>query len=222
MIECQQKFKRQGVEKQNIMNLISKHNNDQLARKVQLNSAYGALGNQYFRFYDLRIAEAVTKAGQLSIRWIESKMNKYLNTLLGTTDEDFVVASDTDSIYLTLDSLVSLAFGDGVGEVKTEKVVDFLDKVCSEKLEPYIDECYDELADYMNAYDQKMVMKREAIASKGLWTAKKRYVLSVYNNEGVSYSEPKLKVMGLEAVKSSTPEVCRQKIKGCFGYHHER
>ena len=214
MIECQQKLQTaEGYEKQKYMNLISKHNNDQLARKVQLNSAYGALGNQYFRFYDLRIAEAVTKAGQLSIRWIESKMNKYLNTLLGTTDEDFVVASDTDSIYLTLDSLVSLAFGDGVGEVKTEKVVDFLDKVCSEKLEPYIDECYDELADYMNAYDQKMVMKREAIASKGLWTAKKRYVLSVYNNEGVSYSEPKLKVMGLEAVKSSTPEVCRQKIK---------
>ena len=214
MIECQQKLQTaEGNEKQKYLNLISKHNNDQLARKVQLNSAYGALGNQYFRFYDLRIAEAVTKAGQLSIRWIESKMNKYLNTLLETDNEDFVVASDTDSIYITLDSVVSVAFGGSLEKVETKKVVDFLDKVCSEKLEPYIDKCYDELADYMNAYDQKMVMKREAIASKGLWTAKKRYVLSVYNNEGVSYSEPKLKVMGLEAVKSSTPEVCRQKIK---------
>ena len=218
MIECQQKLQTaEGSEKQNYLNLISKHSNDQLARKVQLNSAYGALGNQYFRFYDLRIAEAVTKSGQLSIRWIESKINKYLNTLLETTDEDFVVASDTDSIYITLDSLVNVAFGNGAGEVAPETVVDFLDKVCSEKLEPYIDECYDELADYMNAYQQKMVMKREAIASKGLWTAKKRYVLSVYNNEGVSYSEPKLKVMGLEAIKSSTPEVCRQKIKDALG-----
>ena len=214
MIECQQKLQTAtGEEKQKYLNLISKHNNDQLARKVQLNSAYGALGNQYFRFYDLRIAEAVTKAGQLSIRWIESKVNKYLNTLMGTENEDFVVASDTDSIYLTLDSLVNLSFGRSLETVEKEKVVDFLDKVCSEKLEPYIDDCYQELADYMNAYDQKMVMTRETIASKGLWTAKKRYVLNVYNNEGVSYAEPKLKVMGLEAVKSSTPEVCRDNIK---------
>lgn len=214
MLECQQKAERSsGEERRQYLNLISKHNNDQLARKVQLNSAYGATGNQYFRFYDLRIAEAVTKAGQLSIRWIESKMNKYLNKLLETTDEDFVVASDTDSIYLSLDKLVTNSFGANLKEIEAEQVVDFLDKVCSKKIEPYIDECYQELADYMNAYAQKMVMKREVIASRGLWTAKKRYVLNVYNNEGVSYSTPKLKVMGLEAVKSSTPEVCRDKIR---------
>jgi DNA polymerase elongation subunit (family B) len=98
-------------------------------------------------------------------------------------------------------------------DTTNEKVVDFIDKVCSENLEPYISDCYSELAVYMNAFEQKMVMKREAIASKGLWTAKKRYVLNVYDNEGVRYAEPKLKVMGLEAVKSSTPEVCRNKIK---------
>jgi DNA polymerase elongation subunit (family B) len=175
-----------------------------------LNSAYGAMGNQYFRFYDLRIAEAVTKAGQLSIRWIEDRMNKYLNNILGTENEDYIVASDTDSIYITLDRLVNTVLNDNASN---EVIVNFIDKVCSEKLEPYIDKCYDELAKYMNAYDQKMVMKREAIASKGLWTAKKRYVLNVYDNEGVRYVEPKLKVMGLEAVKSSTPEVCRNKIK---------
>jgi DNA polymerase elongation subunit (family B) len=214
MLECQQLAEgTTGEERQKYLNLISKHNNDQLARKVQLNSAYGALGNQYFRFYDLRIAEAVTKAGQLSIRWIESKMNKYLNTLLGTDDADYILAADTDSIYVNLDPLVKVVFGGGVEKAEAKMVVEFLDKACSEKLEPYIDKCYDELADYMNAYAQKMVMGREVIASKGLWTAKKRYVLNVYNNEGVSYSEPKLKVMGLEAVKSSTPEVCRQKIK---------
>lgn len=218
MIECQKMVESAtGDEKKKYQNLISKHNNDQLARKVQLNSAYGALGNPYFRFYDLRIARAITMAGQLSIRWIESKMNKYLNTLLETTDEDFVVASDTDSIYLTLDSVVRMAFGGRVEEVDPKRIVEFLDKVCSEKLEPYIDECYDELADYMNAYDQKMVMKREAIASTGLWTAKKRYVLNVFDNEGVLYKEPKLKVMGLEAVKSSTPEICREKIKDVLG-----
>ena len=218
MIEAQQMAeKSEGVTKRKYLNIVAKHNNDQLARKVQLNSAYGALGNQYFRFYDVRIAEAVTRAGQLSIRWIESKMNKYLNTLLETDNEDFVVASDTDSIYLTLDKLVDGAFGNLVEEnekaISPEKVVDFLDKVCSTKLEPYINKCYDELAEYMNAYEQKMFMAREAIASKGMWTAKKRYVLNVYDNEGVRYTTPKLKVMGLEAVKSSTPAVCREKIK---------
>jgi len=212
MLECQQLAEGStGYEKQKYLNLISKHNNDQLARKVQLNSAYGALGNQYFRFYDLRIAEAVTKAGQLSIRWIEQRMNEYLNNVLSTENVDYVIASDTDSIYVVLDKLVQNVFAD---DSDKQKIVRFLDEVCSKKIEPYIDKCYTDLAEYMNAYDQKMVMKREAIASTGLWTAKKRYVLNVYDNEGVSYNEPKLKVMGLEAVKSSTPEVCRDKIKG--------
>ena len=211
MIECQQKLQSAtGEEKQKYINLISKHNNDQLARKVQLNSAYGALGNEYFRFYDLRIAEAVTKAGQLSIRWIEKRINEYLNELLKTSDVDYVLASDTDSIYVVLDKLVESVFEN---EKDNQKIVRFLDKVCNKTIEPYIEKCYNDLAEYMNAYDQKMVMKREAIASTGLWTAKKRYVLNVYDNEGVFYSEPKLKVMGLEAVKSSTPEVCREKIR---------
>ena len=211
MIEAQKKAENtKGIEKRRHLNDVAKHNNDQLARKVQLNSAYGALGNQYFRFFDIHIAEAVTKAGQLSIRWIEDRMNKYLNKILETENEDYVVASDTDSIYVTLDRLVDTVFKE---DASNELIVNFIDKVCSEQLEPYIDTCYSELAEYMNAYDQKMFMKREAIASRGLWTAKKRYVLNVYDNEGVRYTEPKLKVMGLEAVKSSTPEVCRDKIK---------
>tara|TARA_R110000824_G_scaffold292565_4_gene480962 strand:+ start:1408 stop:3969 length:2562 start_codon:yes stop_codon:yes gene_type:complete len=191
-------------------NDIAKYNNVQLARKVQLNSAYGALGNQYFRFYDIRLAEAVTKSGQLSIRWIETRMNEYLNQLLETKNVDYIIASDTDSIYITLASLVDRVFPDGSS---TEKIVNFLDKVSSEKFEPYINKCYQELADYMNAYEQKMLMAREVIADKGLWTAKKRYILNVHDSEGVRYSDPKLKMMGIEAVKSSTPGVCREKIK---------
>ena len=191
-------------------NDIAKYNNVQLARKVQLNSAYGALGNQYFRFYDTRQAEAVTKAGQLSIRWIEVRVNEYLNKLLETQDVDYVVASDTDSIYVTLHRLVDRLFPNG-GE--TSKIVNFLDKVCQEKIERFIDLQYRDLANYMNAYDHKMFMKREVIADKGVWTAKKRYILNVHDSEGVRYSEPKLKMMGIEAVKSSTPAVCRDKIK---------
>ena len=194
---------------------ISKYKNLQLAKKVQLNSAYGALGNQYFRFFDVRMAESITLSGQLSIRWIEARVNEYLNKLLKTEGEDYVIASDTDSLYITFDRLVNQVFakGDGVQNLDTDRVVKFLDDVAQKKIEPFIDQSYQNLADLMNAYDQKMFMKREAIADKGIWTAKKRYALNVYDNEGVRYTEPKLKVMGLEIVKSSTPQSCRDALK---------
>jgi len=170
-----------------------------LALKIALNSAYGAIGNQYFRFYDIRIAEAVTYGGQLSIRWIEIALNKYMNGLLKTEDVDYVLASDTDSVYLTFETLID--------KLKPKDPVKFLDTICREKIETFINQKYQELADYTNAYEQKMVMGREVIADKGIWTAKKRYILNVHNSEGVQYEEPKLKMMGIEAVKSSTPQV---------------
>tara|TARA_A200000159_G_scaffold43546_1_gene39905 strand:- start:92 stop:1117 length:1026 start_codon:yes stop_codon:yes gene_type:complete len=181
-----------------------------MARKISLNSAYGAIGNQYFRYYDLAIAEGITTAGQLSIRWIEKKINQYLNKLLGTTNEDFVIASDTDSIYVTFDKLVNKVFEEGTD---IQKVVTFLDRIATEKIEPFIDKSYQDLSTYVNAYDQKMQMKREVIADKGIWTAKKRYILNAWDVEGVRYQEPQLKIMGIEAVKSSTPAPCRAKIK---------
>jgi DNA polymerase elongation subunit (family B) len=194
---------------------ISKYKNLQLAKKVQLNSAYGALGNQYFRFFDVRMAESITLSGQLSIRWIEARMNEYLNKLLKTEGEDYVIASDTDSLYISFDRLVNQVFKqrDELQDLDTDRVVKFLDDIAEKKIEPFIDKCYQDLADVMNAYEQKMFMKREAIADKGIWTAKKRYALNVYDNEGVRYTDPKLKVMGLEIVKSSTPASCREALK---------
>ena len=193
---------------------ISKFNNIQMARKIQLNSAYGAIGNQYFRYYNLANAEAITLSGQVSIRWIERKVNSYLNKLLKTEDHDYVIASDTDSIYICLDLLVRHVFD--VQSVSAERVVDFLDAACKDRIEPFIDRSYKELADYVGAYEQKMFMKRENIANKGIWTAKKRYILNVWDSEGVRYEKPKLKIMGLEAVKSSTPAACRVAIKECM------
>ena len=190
---------------------ISKYNNIQMARKIQLNSAYGAIGNQYFRYYNLANAEAITLSGQVSIRWIENKMNQYLNKLLKTENEDYVIASDTDSIYLCLDVLVNRVFD--VQDVPKSRIVKFLDDACKNQIEPFITKSYEELAKYANAYEQKMFMKRENIADRGIWTAKKRYILNVWDSEGVRYKEPKLKMMGIEAVKSSTPAPCRKAIK---------
>ena len=186
-------------------NQIASLQNKQMALKIALNSAYGAVGNQYFRFYDIRIAEAVTYGGQLSIRWIEQALNEYFNEILKTEDEDYVIASDTDSVYITFEKLID--------KLNPKDPVKFLDQICTDKIEPFIDSKYADLAKYVNAYEQKMVMKREVIADKGIWTAKKRYILNVHNSEGVQYAEPKLKMMGIEAVKSSTPQVCRDKIK---------
>jgi DNA polymerase elongation subunit (family B) len=190
---------------------IARCNNIQMAKKISLNSAYGAIGNQYFRYYKLANAEAITLSGQVSIRWIENRMNGYLNKLLQTEEVDYVIASDTDSIYLNLGPLVT-KFLSNKSDDKTA-IVGLLDKICQDKLEPFIDKSYQDLADYVQAYDQKMFMKRENIADRGIWTAKKRYILNVHDSEGVRYAEPKLKIMGIEAVKSSTPAPCRQAIK---------
>ena len=208
MLQAEQEY--EDTKNPALLKDISKYNNIQMAKKISLNSAYGAIGNNWFRYYDLLIATAITTAGQLSIRWIEKALNIHLNKVLKTENIDYVIASDTDSVYITFDALVHKIFGEGQ---ETGKVVAFLDKLAKEKLEPFIDKSYSALATHMNAYDQKMYMKREVIADKGIWTAKKRYILNVHDSEGVRYKEPKLKMMGIEAVKSSTPAPCRARIK---------
>ena len=192
-------------------NKLAQYHNMQINLKIALNSAYGALGNQWFRFYDVRNAEAVSVAGQLSIRWAERAVNQYLNKIMETENHDYVLASDTDSLYVTLDSLVQK-----VGLTDKDKIIEFMDKVCEGKIQDVIDKCYGEMAEYVNAFEQKMVMKREVLAEVGIWTSKKHYILNVHNSEGVQYDEPKLKIMGIEAVRSSTPESCRNALKEAF------
>jgi len=216
MLKAKQDYENETDEskKYDIEKRIARYNNLQLAKKVSLNSAYGALGSQYFRFYDLRQALAVTLAGQLSIRWIENKLNEYMNGLLKTTGIDYVIASDTDSIYLKLGPLVDKITQK---DTKVEKVISIMDKICEDKLQPFIDTSYQELAEYVHAYKQKMEMKREGLSDKGIWTAKKRYILNIYNNEGIQYNEPQIKVMGLEMIKSSTPSAVREKMRQSIG-----
>ena len=208
MLKIQQEYEH-DKKNNNLRKEISRLNNLQMAMKIALNSAYGAMGNQYFRYFDIRMAEGITTSGQLSIRWMANKLNSFMNKTLKTESKDYVVAIDTDSIYLTLETLVETMCD---GKTDQQKIK-FMDKVCEDVFQPFIDNGYQELADYMNAYSQKMQMKREVLADKGIWTAKKRYILNVHNSEGVQYAKPKVKVMGLEMVKSSTPAVIRDKLK---------
>ena len=212
MIKAKQEYeKNPSVE---LTKEIARCNNIQMAKKISLNSAYGAIGNEHFRYYRLANAEAITLSGQVSIRWIENKMNAYLNRLLQSQDIDYVIASDTDSIYLNLGPLVDKFFSNKSSD--KARIVALLDKICQDKLEPFIDSSYEELAAYVSAYDQKMIMKRENIADRGIWTAKKRYILNVWDSEGVRYKEPKMKIMGLETARSSVPQYFRDKLYAAF------
>ena len=212
MIEAKKAYEKQKTK--TLEKEIARCNNIQMAKKISLNSAYGAIGNQYFRYFKLANAEAITLSGQVSIRWIEDRMNRKLNKILNTEDVDYVIASDTDSIYLNLGPFIDAVYQGR--EKTTEGIVSFLNKVCEVEFEKYIESSYQALANYVNAYDQKMFMKRENIADRGIWTAKKRYILNVWDSEGVRYEEPKLKMMGIEAVKSSTPAPCRLLIKNAL------
>ena len=186
---------------------VTKWSNFQQVRKICLNSLYGALGNTYFRYYKLDNAEAITLTGQVAIRWIERKINEFLNKTLSTEGKDYVIASDTDSIYLNLGELVARV--GSLSPSSPQHTVEVINKFCESKIVPFIDASYKELSDYLNCYEETLVMKRECIAEKGIWTAKKRYILNVWDNEGVRYNDPSLKMMGIEAVRSSTPAPIR-------------
>jgi len=207
MIKVQQEY--ELTKNKELLKDISRLNNLQMAMKIALNSVYGAIGNAYFRYFDIRIAEGITTSGQVSIRWMANKLNVYMNKIMKTIDKDYVVAIDTDSIYLSLETLVETT----CKGKSTEDKIKYMDKICEEAFIPFIDKGYQELADYMNAYEQKMIMKREVLADKAIWTAKKRYLMNVHNSEGVQYAEPKIKISGLEMVKSSTPAVIRQSLR---------
>ena len=212
MIQAKQQYEK--TKDPELIKEISKCTNMQMAKKIQLNSIYGALGNEYFRWFDVRYAESITKGGQLAIKWAERTLNNFMNKTLKTDNKDYVIAIDTDSCYVNASELVKQTYGDNVPD--TAEVVEFLDKAIEKMIEPELQGSYEILADYVNCDDNKMFMKREAIADRGVWTAKKRYILNLRDEEGVRYANPKLKVMGLESVRSATPGVVREYINNAF------
>jgi DNA polymerase elongation subunit (family B) len=205
MLASQQKYEIEPTPE--LVNEIATLNNQQMAIKILMNSLYGALANKYFRYFDQRIAEGVTMSGQRAIKTAEKAVNDEMNNLL-KDKKDYVIAIDTDSVYINMAPLVD--------KFSPADPVKFLDKICGEHFEKVIADAYATLAEDTGAYINRMVMEREVIADRGIWMAKKRYILNVHNNEGVQYAEPKLKMMGIEAIKSSTPQVCRAKFKEVF------
>jgi DNA polymerase elongation subunit (family B) len=180
----------------------------------KMNSLYGAVANQYFLYYISEMAESITTSGQLSLKYARKSVNEYMNKILKTENVDYVIYCDTDSINVDMSSLIINVFGETNIDRKTGE--EFLDKVCKQKIANVIADGYEELAKIMGSYKNAMIMKREKIADKAIYLAKKRYLMNVLNSEGVHYEEPKISVTGIEAVRSSTPDICRRKMKEVF------
>lgn len=206
MLELKQEY--ESIPTKSLSNKITHLDNQQMSIKILMNSLYGALGNRWFRYFDQRVAESITLGGQLSILWAERTVNKEMNKLMSTDDVDYVIAIDTDSLYINMGELVQ--------KFNPKNPVKFLDEISKTHFEKVLTKSYQELADYTGAMTNRMEMGREVIADRGIWVAKKRYILNVHNSEGVQYKEPKLKIMGIEAIKSSTPELVRDNMKKLF------
>jgi DNA polymerase elongation subunit (family B) len=193
---------------------ITQLHNAQMAIKIAMNSLYGATANKYFLYYISEMAEAITTSGQLSIRYAQKSVNEYLNKILKTNNVDYIAYIDTDSIYVNMAPLIKSIFG--TTNISRDVGEEFLDKVCSTKIEDAIAKGYEKLAKDMGAYRNAMSMKREKITDKTIFIAKKRYIMNALNSEGVHYAKPKISVTGVESVRSSTPEVCRNKMEEAF------
>jgi DNA polymerase elongation subunit (family B) len=206
MLKAQSRY--EATKDPTCLNEISSLNSKQMAAKILMNSLYGAMGNIFFRYYDIRIAEGITMTGQLIIRSVAEKLNSYLNYKCKTDGVDYSFYSDTDSTYITLGKLVQ-----GFNEKDKPSIVSRIDTMCIDDIEPTINSACESLAEYLNVFTQKIKFKREVIADRGIWIAKKRYALNVHNAEGVQYDPPKLKVLGMEIVRSSTPAPVRKALK---------
>lgn len=182
----------------------------QQAYKISLNSLYGATANSYFRYNSRDISEGITTTGQLIIRYISKRLNVCLNSMFKTQDVDYVIFNDTDSAGLNLEYLVNKIFED---QSDKQKIVDFLDKFVKKYINPYLVQEFQRLADYLNAFENRLSMNREVIADKGLWRGKKNYILQMYDKEGIRYTTPKMKIMGIETAKSSTPNIVRDSLE---------
>lgn len=182
--------------------------------KILMNAGYGATGNVWFKeYFDLRISEAITTAGQLINKWNKKHTDAFLNKEMGTAGLDYVIAGDTDSNYITLERLVNREWPD---EKDPHRIVEHIDEWTKTVYAPLVKQWCQDLCDTMNGYEQRMVWEREVIASAAIWRAKKMYCMAVYDSEGVKYEKPKIKYKGLEARKSTTPEWCRTRLAKCY------
>lgn len=191
-------------------NEYNKYKNIQTAYKLLNNSGYGAFANRYFRWFDNRLAEGITSSGQATAKYVAVGINKFMNNVFNTVDVDYVIYQDTDSAYVNCKPVV-----DKLG-LTDEEAINVIKDFVESKLSPKIENICSEFAAKLNAYENKLSMKLEKICNRSFFICKKRYALNVSYDEGIFYSKPKLKVTGLETVRSSVPKFTRDAMTECF------
>lgn len=185
----------------------------QNALKLIMNSFYGAYGNKHFRYFDIDIAEGITITGRVFIQYVIKKTNLYLNELFNTNNIDYVVFSDTDSMGITLLELIKQR---GAENLPIKERIQLMDQFTEAHIKPFIDGLCKKFADYFNCTTLSVYdMKREVLADVGIWRKKKNYIMQIYDNEGVKYDPPELKVRGIQIRRSDTPIICRNAMEKC-------
>lgn len=183
---------------------ISSLNSKQMGLKIVINALYGSFASIYNRWSDIRFSRSITLTAQTMNRHVKYAMNNFLSGITGIK-KNYVKGGDTDSLYINLSDIY---------DHFNFKNIDELDNYIKEVIEPFIEDEMVKMCDYLNNYELQMVMKREVIASKGIFTKKKkRYSLLVADNEGVRYAEPHLKIIGLNIIKGTTPKLIQGKLK---------
>lgn len=180
------------------------------AVKIVLNGGYGALGAAAFRWYDETIAEGITATGRVGIQYITKKINEFVNEKADTVGIDYVVSSDTDSVYFEVEPIVKKRWSHLTDK---QQITDLVNEFAENEAAPWIDKCYQELSDYLNCDVNLMDMKREAIADTFIIRAKKNYIMRVFDNEGIRFADPYYKMMGIEVVRTSHPQMIRDALE---------
>lgn len=175
--------------------------------KILLNSAYGILANPNYRFFNQDAASSITLMGQKLIKYASEILNLSLKEKF-KLNNDITLYSDTDSVYLDFSEILQ------VMKINDEKkFINLVNTVNDKVIQPFLEQKFLEFSKKHNIKLNYFNLKREVIAIGAVFIQKKKYALYVIDEEGFTLSAPKMKVKGMEIVRSSTPGFCREKIK---------
>jgi DNA polymerase elongation subunit (family B) len=182
----------------------------QHAYKIKLNDVYGVFAQNGWRYTDghKRISSAITLTGQRLTKESITFVNKWMNEKLGT-DKDYVVTSDTDSLFLQLKDLIQHEYPD-IDWNDRKKIIQLnleytaeIQKLANEHLNKLV-------VDLFNITDREhyFELKQEVVLERGYFAGKRRYAMFIVNKEGVDTEE--LVMMGLDMMKSNFPPMFKE------------
>ena len=180
----------------------------QHAMKIKLNDLYGCYAINGWRYTDGHkiISKAITLTGQRLLQESIKNMNAYLNKYLKVTDKDYIITSDTDSLFIQ------------VKDVLISKGVDLTDKAaCIEATLEIATELQKVANKFINRVarenfnirgDHYFELKQEVVIERGYFAGKRRYAMYIVNKEGVTVDE--MVMMGLDLMKSNMTPMYRK------------